>query len=82
LQVLAQRACNEVLVEAGPTLSGKLIELGLVDELLLYMAPVILGSPARSMLQLPDISEMQARWNFKLHECMQIGTDLRLRFRK
>jgi len=81
VQLLATRGCNELLVEAGPTLSGRLIEQGLVNELLLYMAPVVLGSQARSMLTLPDIASMNERWNFKLHECAQVESDLRLRFR-
>src|SRR5690606_11527335 len=43
MKVLAARDCNEVQVEAGPTLCGALFEAGLVDELLLYVAPVLLG---------------------------------------
>jgi len=82
LQLLATRGCNELLVEAGPQLSGRLVEQGLVNELLLYMAPVVLGSQARSMLQLPVIENMNQRWNFSLHDCVQIGSDLRLRLRQ
>ncbi|MBC7984170.1 MAG: bifunctional diaminohydroxyphosphoribosylaminopyrimidine deaminase/5-amino-6-(5-phosphoribosylamino)uracil reductase RibD [Candidatus Obscuribacterales bacterium] len=81
LQLLAARGCNELLVEAGPTLSGRLVEQRLVDELLIYMAPTVLGSDARSMLQLPAIASMSERWNFIFHECQQIGGDLRLRLR-
>ena len=81
LKLLGSRGCNELLVEAGPTLSGRLIQLGLVNELLIYMAPVVLGSEARSMLTLPNIQSMDSRWNFVLRESMQIGSDLRLRFR-
>jgi diaminohydroxyphosphoribosylaminopyrimidine deaminase/5-amino-6-(5-phosphoribosylamino)uracil reductase len=81
LQSLANRGCNELLVEAGPTLSGSFIEQGLVNDLLVYMAPVVLGDKARSMLTLPDIASMDQRWNFRLHECTQIGGDLRLRYR-
>lgn len=81
LQLLANRGCNEVLVEAGPTLSGSFIAQGLANELLVYMAPVVLGDKARSMLTLPSIESMEARWNFKLHDSAQIGNDMRLRFR-
>lgn len=81
LQLLANRGCNELLVEAGPTLSGRLVEQGLVDELLLYVAPTLLGGEARSMLQLPAIASLRQSWNFKLHECIRIGDDLRLRYR-
>jgi diaminohydroxyphosphoribosylaminopyrimidine deaminase/5-amino-6-(5-phosphoribosylamino)uracil reductase len=81
LQMLATRGCNEVLVEAGPQLSGSLVEQQLVNELLIYLAPTVLGSEARSMLQLPSIIAMEQRRNFSLHECTQLGSDLRLRYR-
>jgi diaminohydroxyphosphoribosylaminopyrimidine deaminase/5-amino-6-(5-phosphoribosylamino)uracil reductase len=81
LQSLANRGCNEVLVEAGPTLSGGFIEQGLVNELLIYIAPVVLGDRARSMLTLPGIASMDQRWNVRLHDCTHIGDDLRLRYR-
>jgi len=49
----AERECNEVLVEAGPALAGAFIGLGLVDELHLFQAPVLLGSAAMPMAELP-----------------------------
>jgi diaminohydroxyphosphoribosylaminopyrimidine deaminase/5-amino-6-(5-phosphoribosylamino)uracil reductase len=61
LNDLASRGCNEILVEAGARLSGRLFELLLVDELLLYVAPVLLGPDARGLLQLPMIDSMQQR---------------------
>jgi diaminohydroxyphosphoribosylaminopyrimidine deaminase/5-amino-6-(5-phosphoribosylamino)uracil reductase len=81
-QLLATRGCNEVFVEAGPRLTGCLIEQGLVDELLIYMAPVVLGSQARSPFELPAIASMAERWSFRVHECRTLGPDLRLRFRR
>ena len=42
-------SCNEVLIEAGPSLSGAFIETGLVDELILYIAPKILGSDGKPL---------------------------------
>jgi len=80
-QLLATRGCNEVLVEAGPGLTGRLLQQGLVDELMIYMAPVVLGSHAKSAFELPSITSMTERWNFKLHESVAIESDLRLRFR-
>ena len=53
LALLAGRGCNEVQVEAGPTLCGALFAAGLADELLLYVAPLLLGDSARPLLQLP-----------------------------
>ena len=53
LSELARRECNDVLVEAGPTLAGRFLQLGLTDELIVYIAPIVLGSEARAMALLP-----------------------------
>ena len=82
LKQLATRGCNEVLVEAGPSLSGRLIELGLANELLIYMAPVVLGADARSMFSTHTLEAMAARWNFQVHDVGRSGPDIRLRFRR
>jgi len=81
LRDLAKRGCNEVLVEAGAQLAGRLFELQLVDELLLYLAPVLLGHDARALLQLPPIKNMSERIEFTLQDSQTIGSDLRLRYR-
>lgn len=78
---LAERGCNEAQVEAGPTLCGALFKAGLVDELLLYIAPVLLGDTARPLLRLPPLVDMQARWQLRLIEQCRVGEDLRLRLR-
>lgn len=80
LSDLGKRACNEVLVEAGPRLSGRLFELQLVDELLLYVAPVLLGPDARALLQLPLINQMKQRIEMTLLETQTIGSDVRLHY--
>ncbi|MEO5624918.1 MAG: bifunctional diaminohydroxyphosphoribosylaminopyrimidine deaminase/5-amino-6-(5-phosphoribosylamino)uracil reductase RibD [Dokdonella sp.] len=81
LRLLAARGMNEVQVEAGPTLCGALFAAGLVDELLLYVAPVLLGDSARPLLSLPVISEMSARWNLRQVDQRQVGEDIRLLLR-
>lgn len=78
LQDLAARHCNEVLVEAGPTLSGRFIELGLVDQLIVYLSPVLLGNDARSMVVLPPLEAMAGRKQLELVETRRVGEDLRL----
>jgi diaminohydroxyphosphoribosylaminopyrimidine deaminase/5-amino-6-(5-phosphoribosylamino)uracil reductase len=80
LKDLALHGCNEVLVEAGATLSGRLFELGLVDELLMYVAPVLLGQDACPLLKLPFIETMDQRIRLKLLESQSMGPDLRLRY--
>lgn len=80
LSDLANRGCNEVLVEAGARLSGRLFELQLVDELLLYIAPVLLGPDARGLLQLPTIDNMQQRIELTLLDTQSIGSDVRMHY--
>ncbi|MHB1271725.1 MAG: bifunctional diaminohydroxyphosphoribosylaminopyrimidine deaminase/5-amino-6-(5-phosphoribosylamino)uracil reductase RibD [Rhodanobacter sp.] len=81
LALLAERSCNEVHVEAGPTLCGALFAAGLVDELLLYIAPLLLGDSARALLHLPTLTAMAARWRLQTIEQRQLGGDWRLRLR-
>jgi len=81
LRLLAARGINEVQVEAGATLCGALFAAGLVDELLLYVAPVLLGDSARPLLQLPALSDMAARWKLEVVDRRQVGDDLRLLLR-
>jgi len=81
LDLLASRHCNEVLVEAGASLCGALFAAGLVDELLLYIAPVLLGDSARPLLELPPLADMAARWKLTTLDRKVFGEDLRLRLR-
>ena len=81
LALLAARGCNEVQVEAGAALAGALLHAGLVDELLLYIAPVLLGDSARPLLQLPALADMAARWQLRTLDQRMLGADLRLLLR-
>ncbi|GAA0239305.1 bifunctional diaminohydroxyphosphoribosylaminopyrimidine deaminase/5-amino-6-(5-phosphoribosylamino)uracil reductase RibD [Rhodanobacter caeni] len=81
LALLATRDCNEVHVEAGPTLCGALFAAGLVDELLLYIAPVMLGGEAAPLMKLPALTEMASRWSLRLLDQRMLGPDIRLRLR-
>ncbi|MEO8747136.1 MAG: bifunctional diaminohydroxyphosphoribosylaminopyrimidine deaminase/5-amino-6-(5-phosphoribosylamino)uracil reductase RibD [Rhodanobacter sp.] len=81
LALLAARGCNEVQVEAGPRLSGALFAAGLVDELLLYVAPVLLGDGALPLLHLPLLAKMAERWRLRVVEQRALGADWRLRLR-
>jgi len=78
LRLLAERGVNEVQVEAGATLSGALLRAGLVDELLVYLAPLLLGGDARPLLAGLGIDTMAQRVPLRLLETRQIGEDLRL----
>ncbi len=78
LGALAQREVNEVLVEAGSTLSGALLEAGLVDELVLYYAPVLLGDRGRGMFHLDSIVNMSDRKTLEIKEVRPVGQDWRI----
>ncbi|MBN8511277.1 MAG: dihydrofolate reductase family protein, partial [Burkholderiales bacterium] len=78
---LGRREINEVHVEAGHKLNGSLLRAGLVDELLVYLAPMLIG-PGRELAvlgPLPSLAEAQ-RWSFT--EATPVGPDLRLRLRR
>jgi diaminohydroxyphosphoribosylaminopyrimidine deaminase/5-amino-6-(5-phosphoribosylamino)uracil reductase len=70
--------CNDVLVEAGPTLAGHVLQLGLADELIVYVAPLLLGPDARSMTRLPLLQRLDQAQRYTLHSVERIGDDVRL----
>ena len=78
LAELARRGCNEVTVEAGARLNGALLQAGLVDELILYYAPLLLGDKARGLFDLPELTEMAGRQELRVLDLCQIGPDIRL----
>ncbi len=78
LRELGQREINEVLVEAGATLSGALWAAGLVDELILYLAPVLMGDAARGLLHLPGLDTMAQRNALYITDIRKIGADWRI----
>jgi diaminohydroxyphosphoribosylaminopyrimidine deaminase/5-amino-6-(5-phosphoribosylamino)uracil reductase len=81
VHLLATREINELQVEAGPSLCGALLDAGLVDELLLYVAPVLLGDLARPLLHLPPLAEMAGRKSLRLLDQRMLGADVRLLLR-
>jgi len=78
LEYLATREINEVLVEAGATLSGELLHAGLVDELVLYLAPHLLGSSARGLFNIPGIDNMPDRIALDIQDVRAVGRDWRI----
>jgi len=80
--LLAERGINELQVEAGPTLCGALFAEGLVDELLLYVAPVLLGDQARPLLALPGLESITAARRLRVIDRRSVGDDQRLLLRE
>jgi diaminohydroxyphosphoribosylaminopyrimidine deaminase/5-amino-6-(5-phosphoribosylamino)uracil reductase len=78
LRELAQRGCNEVLVEAGRVLNGALLQAGLVDELVLYLAPQMLGDAARGMADLGELLRLEQRVELAWRDVRRVGDDLRI----
>lgn len=78
LRHLGDIGCNEVLVEAGTTLNGALLKAGLVDELVLYFAPQLLGDMARGMAQLGELAALDERLELVWQDVRQVGNDLRI----
>jgi len=78
MQALTALPCNEILIEAGATLSGAFLQSGLVDELLLYYAPKLMGHTARGMFALPELTQMSAVRDLHILDVRQFGQDLRI----
>lgn len=81
LAALARRGIDEVQVEAGPVFSGALFAAGFVDELLLYVAPLMLGDAGLPLLALPRLTRMSDRWPMRVVERRAVGDDERLLLR-
>ena len=78
MQRLHAEQINELHVEAGARLSGAVMQAGLLDQLVLYQAPVILGGSARSLIELPEITRMSDKVMLHLQSQRMLGSDLRL----
>jgi diaminohydroxyphosphoribosylaminopyrimidine deaminase / 5-amino-6-(5-phosphoribosylamino)uracil reductase len=81
LERLGELEVNELQVEAGATLAGELLRQRLADELLLYVAPKLLGPHGRPLVHLPRLQTLEEAPGFALVEAQPVGTDVRLRLR-
>ncbi len=75
---LARREINELLIEAGPTLAGAALQAGIIDELVIYMAPHLMGNSARGLFNLPGLEQMAQRIPLIIKDVRRIGQDFRL----
>ncbi|HEY6720724.1 MAG TPA: bifunctional diaminohydroxyphosphoribosylaminopyrimidine deaminase/5-amino-6-(5-phosphoribosylamino)uracil reductase RibD, partial [Burkholderiales bacterium] len=78
MQDLARRELNEIHVEAGEKLNGSLLQAGVVDELLVYLAPSLIGDSGRGMFSLPELTELSRSTALKIREVERVGEDLRI----
>ena len=75
---LADREINELMLEAGPRLSGSMLKQQLVDQVIIYMAPNLLGNDARGMFNIPGLESMADKHPLAFRDVRMIGGDLRL----
>ena len=75
-------ATARMLVEAGATLNGALMRAGWIDELLLYIAPQLLGDAARGLAALGELTKLDQRVNLDWQDVRQVGKDLRIVVRR
>ncbi len=78
MMLLGQRQINSVWVEAGAGLAGALIQAGLVDELIVYIAPILLGDAGRGLCTLPGLEALSAAPRLDFRDVRKVGDDLRL----
>jgi diaminohydroxyphosphoribosylaminopyrimidine deaminase/5-amino-6-(5-phosphoribosylamino)uracil reductase len=81
LYLAQEKECNEVLVEAGSTLAGAFIKAGLVDEIILYMAPKLLGHNGLPLFTIPGLENMEDRIELEYTDVSLLGKDCRMRVR-
>ena len=78
MSLLVQRQYNDILLEAGATLTGAMLAAGLIDELVIYMAPHLMGSDARGLFNLPAMTTMSQRMHLAIEDIRAIGRDYRI----
>ena len=75
---LGRRGINEVHAEAGFKLNGSLLREGLVDELLLYLAPCLIGHDASGLFNLPELTSLDQKRQLKIRDLRQVGENIRI----
>ena len=78
MEMLGARGLNYIMVETGAKLNGSLLAAGVVDEIVAYIAPSILGDASRGLFALPELTELSERTRLKITDMRNIGDDLRI----
>ncbi|MEM7195691.1 MAG: bifunctional diaminohydroxyphosphoribosylaminopyrimidine deaminase/5-amino-6-(5-phosphoribosylamino)uracil reductase RibD [Pseudomonadota bacterium] len=78
LEVLGRRQMNEIMLEAGASLSGAMLNAGLVDEIVVYQAPDLLGSATREMFALNDLATLSDKLVWEYHQVRMVGRDCKI----
>jgi diaminohydroxyphosphoribosylaminopyrimidine deaminase/5-amino-6-(5-phosphoribosylamino)uracil reductase len=78
MEELARRELNEIHVEGGTKLNGSLLQAGVVDELLVYLAPSVIGDSGRGMFDVPELTELSQARSLRVDEVERVGGDVRI----
>ena len=78
ITTLVDFGMNEVLVEAGCGLNGALVEAGLVNEMIIFLAPHLLGNNAQGMVQLPELMNLDKKKTLRINDLRMVGQDIRI----
>ena len=78
LTLLAQRGFNDVLIESGARLAGAFVEQNLVDELILYQAPKLMGGDGKNLVEMPNVSTLAQAKSLSMTDVRMVGCDIRI----
>jgi diaminohydroxyphosphoribosylaminopyrimidine deaminase / 5-amino-6-(5-phosphoribosylamino)uracil reductase len=78
MEMLGARGLNYIMVETGAKLNGSLLAAGVVDEIVAYVAPGILGDASRGLFAMPEFTQLSERVELKIADTRNIGVDLRI----
>ena len=78
MKILAERPLNHIMVETGAKLNGSLLESGVVDEIVFYIAPSVLGDAARGLFSMTELQNLRDKIDLKITDQCMVGTDLRI----
>ena len=81
MQLLGEKEYNNILLEAGSRLSGSMLRAGLVDEVVVYMSPDLLGGDARDMFSMAGMQLLSDRIEFEFDSVVSVGRDLKITLR-
>jgi diaminohydroxyphosphoribosylaminopyrimidine deaminase/5-amino-6-(5-phosphoribosylamino)uracil reductase len=74
-----EKEINEILLETGSTLAGEMLQAGFIDELIIYIAPALLGQDGKGLFQLPMLANMSDRISLDFSDVRTIGKDIRIK---
>lgn len=78
IEALASKGLNDILVESGKRLAGAFIELGLVDQLVLFQAPILMGDDSRGLVDLPNVEKLSQAKQISISDVTRVGKDIKI----